>query len=149
MPRGVKSSDTSKQKRGAETIEVGHEERRVPEAAKPRARLAGGQQTGNEKSGSVRGKTPGRVSAKRSNTGRKTSAGGKTSAGRKTTAGGKTSAGRKASPAAKASAGRKLGAARKPGAARTSSATRARSTSASGRGSRARSTRRPSAKAAG
>ena len=65
MPRGDKSAYTGKQKRQAEHIEEGYEERGVPEQEAERRAWAtvNKQSGGGKKSGSGRGKTPLKSSA--------------------------------------------------------------------------------------
>lgn len=67
MPRGDKDSYTDKQKRTAEHIEAGYEDRGVPKAeAERRAWATVNKQTGGgKKSGSGRGKTTTTVSSKK------------------------------------------------------------------------------------
>jgi len=67
MPRGEKSAYTDKQKRQAEHIEEGYEERGVPEGeAERRAWATVNKQTGGgKKSGAGRGKTATKSSARK------------------------------------------------------------------------------------
>ncbi|QDO97523.1 plasmid stabilization protein [Ferrovibrio terrae] len=67
MPRGDKSSYTSKQKRKAEHIEEGYEKRGVgKEEAEHRARATVNKESGGgKKSGSGRGKTENRSASKK------------------------------------------------------------------------------------
>jgi plasmid stabilization system protein ParE len=67
MPRGDKSAYTSKQKRQAEHIEEGYEERGVPaRESKRRAWATVNKETGGgKKSGSGRGKSTNRSSSKK------------------------------------------------------------------------------------
>ena len=67
MPRGDKSAYTDKQKRMAEHIEEGYEDRGVPaKEAKSRAWATVNKETGGgKKSGSGRGKTTSKSSSKK------------------------------------------------------------------------------------
>src|SRR5687767_5162232 len=67
MPRGDKSSYTDKQKRKAEHIEEGYEERGVPEKEAERRAWAtvNKESGGGKKSGSGRGKATSKVSSKK------------------------------------------------------------------------------------
>ncbi|MBS4045505.1 MAG: plasmid stabilization protein [Alphaproteobacteria bacterium] len=67
MPRGDKSSYTSKQKRKAEHIEEGYEKRGVgkKEAAKRAWATVNAESGGGKKSGSGRGKTENRSASKK------------------------------------------------------------------------------------
>jgi plasmid stabilization system protein ParE len=74
MPRGDKSKYTEKQKRQAEHIEAGYEERGVPEQEAERRAWAtvNARTGGGKKSGSGRARTPSQTTAPRaSKTGRK------------------------------------------------------------------------------
>jgi plasmid stabilization system protein ParE len=79
MPRGDKSAYTDKQKRKAEHIEEGYEERGVPrdEAERRAWATVNKESGGGNKSGSGRGKPDTKVSSRRGG-----KLGGKTSAGR-------------------------------------------------------------------
>lgn len=67
MPRGDKSAYTDRQKRKAEHIEEGYEERGVPEKEAERRAWAtvNKDEGGGKKSGSGRGKKPGNAAARK------------------------------------------------------------------------------------
>ena len=94
MPRGDKSAYTDKQKRQAEHIEEGYEERGVSEDEAERRAWATVNKTsgGGKKSGSGRGKKANKAPAKKG--GKK---GGKTSSKRTTKSGSRSRVGKKTS----------------------------------------------------
>ena len=110
MPRGDKSSYSSKQKRQAEHIEEGYEDRGVPEReAARRAWATVNKETGGgKKSGSGRGKKVNKASSKKGGT-----KGGRASAARSKAA--KSASARKAAAtrSRKSSSSRKTGGTRK------------------------------------
>jgi plasmid stabilization system protein ParE len=116
MPRGDKSAYTDKQKRKAEHIEEGYEDRGVSKKEAERRAWAtvNAESGGGKLSGSGRGKKENRASSKKG--ARKAAASRKKSAGgrKKSASGGKKSAGgRKKTASRSSSAGRKKSTSRK------------------------------------